>query len=197
MYTDTIYFAPLTSSFADPLAHIDSTFRPFIRSQSAPPHPRPAGAESRHEWIELWRKDRGHSLLSPLEGPIPVSAKSVYRLADKLNLEPLKILAFQHINGQLTPANIPFEVFSRFSATYDEVGKVQVAFFLKHWSEIKKSDTMTQIWRQIRVGKHVGFEEGESARAGTVRAFRAFTNSSLAFDRQTARVQAVVRRDRD
>jgi hypothetical protein len=40
--------------------------------------------------------------------------------------------------------------------------QVQVAFFLKHWAEIKKSDNMTHIWQQIRLGKHVGFEEGES-----------------------------------
>ena len=38
--------------------------------------------------------------------------------------------------------------------------QVQVAFFLKHWTDIKKSETMTQIWQQIRLGKHVGFEEG-------------------------------------
>lgn len=38
--------------------------------------------------------------------------------------------------------------------------QVQVAFFLKNWAEIKKSQTMTQIWQQIRHGKHVGFEEG-------------------------------------
>jgi hypothetical protein len=39
--------------------------------------------------------------------------------------------------------------------------QVQVAFFLKHWGEIKKSETMQNIWKQIRDGKHVGFEEGE------------------------------------
>jgi hypothetical protein len=38
-----------------------------------------------------------------------------------------------------------------------------VAYFLKHWAEIKKSDNMTQIWQQIRLGKHIGFEEGESS----------------------------------
>ena len=37
-----------------------------------------------------------------------------------------------------------------------------MAYFLKHWSEIKKSETMMQIWQQIRHGKHVGFEEGMS-----------------------------------
>jgi len=39
---------------------------------------------------------------------------------------------------------------------------VQVNYFLEHWTEIKKSETMTQIWTQIRLGKHVGFEEGKS-----------------------------------
>lgn len=93
-------------------------------------------------------------------GPQPVSAKAVYRLADKLDFPELKLRAFQHICSQLTPANIPAEVFSRFSSTYEDVRKVQVAYFLRHWGEIKKSETMTQIWQQIRLGKHVGFEEG-------------------------------------
>jgi hypothetical protein len=43
--------------------------------------------------------------------------------------------------------------------------QVQIAFFLKHWAEIKKSETMKQIFQQIRLGKHVGFEDGESARS--------------------------------
>lgn len=44
-----------------------------------------------------------------------------------------------------------------------------MAFFLKHWTEIKKSDNMTQIWQQIRLGKHIGFEEGESCSCSTFR----------------------------
>jgi hypothetical protein len=95
-------------------------------------------------------------------GPRAVSAKAVYRLADKLDLPELKLRAFQHICANLAAQNIPAEVFSRFSSTFEDVRKVQVAFFLKHWAEIKKSETMTQIWQQIRLGKHVGFEEGES-----------------------------------
>lgn len=36
-----------------------------------------------------------------------------------------------------------------------------MAFFLKNWGEIRKSDALKQIWTQIRLGRHVGFEEGE------------------------------------
>jgi hypothetical protein len=60
---------------------------------------------------------------SPL-GPRPVSAKAVYRLADKLDLPALKLRAFQHISSQLTAQNIPAEVFSRFSSTFEDVRKV-------------------------------------------------------------------------
>jgi hypothetical protein len=62
---------------------------------------------------------------SPL-GPRPVSAKAVYRLADKLDLPALKLRAFQHISSQLTAQNIPAEVFSRFSSTFEDVRKVSL-----------------------------------------------------------------------
>lgn len=42
----------------------------------------------------------------------------------KLDLPSLRQRAFQHIVSQLTPQNIPYEVFSQFSATYEEVRKV-------------------------------------------------------------------------
>jgi len=63
---------------------------------------------------------------SPL-GPRPVSAKAVYRLADKLDLPALKLRAFQHISSQLTAQNIPAEVFSRFSSTFEDVRKVRLS----------------------------------------------------------------------
>ena len=72
---------------------------------------------------------------------------------------------------------------------FEDVRKVQVAFFLKHWSEIKKSETMTQIWQQIRVGKHIGFEEGELGSGS----HRARADFSLAFDRGPIGVQAGLR----
>jgi len=56
--------------------------------------------------------------------------------------------------------NIPFEVFSPFSATFAEVRKIQVNYFLEHWGEIRASEAMRNVWRQIRNGRHPGFEEG-------------------------------------
>ncbi|WWC87241.1 uncharacterized protein L201_002129 [Kwoniella dendrophila CBS 6074] len=190
IYTDIIYFAPLTSSFEHQISRRQSTTSTTNIGNIEDP-------KTRSEWIHRWMIEHGidspppprpprSSVLNENDedpdtenesdseddddddydsddeltvGPRPVSAKAVYRLADKLDLPSLKLRSFQHICSGLTSGNVPAEVFSKFSSTYEDVRKVQVAFFLKHWSEIKKSETMTQIWQQIRNGKHVGFEE--------------------------------------
>ncbi|ORY26879.1 hypothetical protein BCR39DRAFT_539919 [Naematelia encephala] len=164
LYTDTIYFAPLSSSFAhgSPTSSSSTSMltthsRPGSMTSAALPAPLTLDLKTRQQWIQAWSAERG--MTRDIPGPRPVSAKAVYRLADKLDLQALKLRAFQHIVGGLTAQNIPAEVFSRFSSTFEHVRKVQVAFFLKHWSEIKKSETMGQIWQQIRLGKHAGFEE--------------------------------------
>lgn len=158
VYTDTIHFAPLSSAFEH-----SATISSHQRTSSLSSVPNTEPPKNRREWTRSWLEEHRIGLgdIFP-QGPRPVSAKAVYRLADKLDLPALKLRAFQHIIAGLTAQNIPAEVFSRFSTTFEDVRKVQIAFFLKHWHEIKKSETMTQIWTQIRLGKHVGFEEGES-----------------------------------
>ncbi|WRT65011.1 uncharacterized protein IL334_001952 [Kwoniella shivajii] len=181
IYTDIIYFAPLTSSFEHQLPRRPSNI-PSNATNSTTNVAESTEPKTRKEWIHRWMIEHEIDSRSSFSGhhterrngddddddddegdlvigPRPVSAKAIYRLADKLDLPSLKLRAFQHICAGLTAGNVPAEVFSRFSSTYEDVRKVQVAFFLKHWSEIKKSETMTQIWQQIRNGKHVGFEE--------------------------------------
>lgn len=46
------------------------------------------------------------------------------RSPQKLDLPRLRQRAFQHIISQLTVQNCPFEVFTNFSATYEQVRKV-------------------------------------------------------------------------
>lgn len=138
LYTDVIYFAPLSSSFAVRSRHMRTGSIATTLSGSSEP-------SSRREWIADWLSERGMASDTPTigvgiaglqggeeastapVGPRPVSAKAVYRLADKLDLPGLKMRAFQHILGQLTAANIPAEVFSRFSATFEDVRKVRAS----------------------------------------------------------------------
>jgi hypothetical protein len=65
----------------------------------------------------------------------------------------------QHIIKSLTVTNVPHEVFSSFSATFEEIRKVQIDYFLANWGEIRGSEAMSDIWQQIRNGRHPGFEQ--------------------------------------
>ncbi|KAG2155894.1 uncharacterized protein EDB93DRAFT_1335600 [Suillus bovinus] len=161
IYTDVIVFAPISSSFHSTAQKksptIVSTAQAPSDSQSNLLDVPKAGSSmeiptSRREWIRRWQQNHPGR-------PSPCSAKAAYRLADKLGLLDLKERAYQHIQKSLTVDNIPYEVFSPFSATFSDVRKVQVNFFLEHWGDIRSSDAMRSVWQQIRIGRHPGFEE--------------------------------------
>ncbi|TFK52200.1 hypothetical protein OE88DRAFT_1657312 [Heliocybe sulcata] len=163
IYTDCITFAPPASSFLSPAdpgqpsttaqSGSDSTNNANVRSNApVETHTVSSAPASRKDWVRDWqRKHPGQ--------PTPCSAKAVYRLADKLDLRALKERAFQYIVKSLTVQNVPYEMFSSFSTTFDDVRKVQMQFFLEHWGEIRTSDAMRNLWPQIRAGRHPGFEE--------------------------------------
>ncbi|KAH8114309.1 hypothetical protein DFH11DRAFT_1593744 [Phellopilus nigrolimitatus] len=172
LYTDSIVFAPLASSFLTPLSPVG----PSASSQTLPLRSQgegqnlnpPAGSSSlrtlvqnehnnfgpstRKAWIKDWERQNPGRVK-------PCSAKAVYRVADKLGLSELKTRAFQHIVKSLTISNVPYEMFSTFSAMFEDIRKTQVSFFLDNWNEIRSSDSMKAVWQQIRVGRHPGFEE--------------------------------------
>jgi hypothetical protein len=126
LYTDTIIFAPLSSSF-DPTATASNQV-PRPDSSTSLSSPATHEIKTRRDWLQVWMMEHGVSDDPNHEdytvGPRPVSAKAVYRLADKLDLPALKLRAFQHITSQLTAHNVPAEVFSTFSSTFEDVRKV-------------------------------------------------------------------------
>ncbi|KAG8822097.1 hypothetical protein FRC19_006709 [Serendipita sp. 401] len=185
LYTDSIIFAPLASSFlhkskrhtrsqsqrvtADAPTDIPrdgedsmSSTRPGLsrRSTQLPPGGEgmvlvttaSSGATTRGQWIKAWEIENPGR-------PLPCSAKAVFRLADKLDLAELKERAREHIVKSLTVTNIPHEVFSSFSATFEDIRRVQIDYFLANWGEIRGSEAMSGVWQQIRNGRHPGFEE--------------------------------------
>ncbi|KAF9468617.1 hypothetical protein BDZ94DRAFT_1153659 [Collybia nuda] len=162
IYTDAIVFAPLSSSFIlGQSQEISETPNPTLPSTPSEPQSQTGTqrrntlqdtATSRREWINEWREANPGR-------PAPCSAKSAYRLADRLDLHELKERASQHIIKSLSVHNIAYEVFSPFAAAFEEIRKIQVDFFLSHWQEIRASDSMRNVWQQIRNGRHPGFEE--------------------------------------
>ncbi|VDB84639.1 unnamed protein product [Peniophora sp. CBMAI 1063] len=167
LYTDIIHFAPLSSTFYTMRGTVTAPTQTVSESQvnlvggasgktgqsaADTSYGQTVNSGSRKEWIREWTE------LNPGR-PLPCSAKAVYRLADKLGLRELRERAFEHIKNGLTVENVPYEVFSTFSATYEAVRKVEVKFFLDHWTQIRTSEAMRNVWQQIRVGRHPGFEE--------------------------------------
>jgi hypothetical protein len=107
---------------------------------------------------------------------------------------------WQFIVRSLTVDNVPYEIFSTFSAAFEEVRKVnttvfhdelishplmheqvQVKFFLDNWSDIRSSDAMRSVWQQIRIGRHPGYEEGKVFLV-YLSLFKSLTLRSLACD---------------
>ncbi|KAL7280202.1 hypothetical protein ACG7TL_006621 [Trametes sanguinea] len=180
IYTDMIVFAPLSSTFltipststvhpgtstvSTPSALPSESQSPFglsatgIRANQQQPSETATsssssllGPRTRKEWLADWMRNNPGR-------PQPPSAKSVYRLADRLGLQDLKDRAFKHIVKSLTVENVAYEAFSAFAAAFEDVRKVEIAFMFDHWMEVRKGALMN-IGQQLRLGKLPGFEE--------------------------------------
>jgi hypothetical protein len=77
--------------------------------------------------------------------PLPVSPKSVYRLADFLDLPELKNLAFISYKSSLTPAGVAKELFSDFTQCYKEPREVVLKMVKEQWEEVKE----TKEWKEL------------------------------------------------
>jgi len=76
------------------------------------------------------------------------SPKSMYRLAHKLQLEPLKQIAFKELQKNLKNENILTEVLSKFTSRYPEVREMETSFLLAHRHEKGVMDTLPpSCWR--------------------------------------------------
>ncbi|KAG6813582.1 hypothetical protein H0H92_009626 [Tricholoma furcatifolium] len=157
LYTDIIVFAPFSSSFLlNSPPPVDTSTDKAQSSTPSEEISQKTGQEetftTRKQWIQAWKENHP-------DQPAPCSAKAMYRLADRIDLPELKARASQHIVKSLTVENIAYEVFSPFASAFDDIRKIQVDFFLAHWKDIRVSDSMRNVWQQIRNGRHPGFEE--------------------------------------
>lgn len=166
LYTDTIEFAPLTSSFIDSHAATGaSNERSHALHRAAitatnPLDPNVAQGKggytlptaSRDFASELLRAHRlRQSVISEYcanhpHAPVPCSAKAMYRLADKLQIHDLKKRAETHISSSLTVQNIVWEAFSSFASHYPDIRRIELNFLLSHWKEVKRTRALQTIF---------------------------------------------------
>lgn len=165
LYTDTIDFAPLTSSFIDARAMGETWGRGSRGSAGATTttSTNPVGGTvidfnaemlkahaRRQEAIEQY-----HRKFPSL--PSPCSAKAMYRLADKLQIPDLKSRSQEHLYSSLTVHNIVWEAFSSFTSQFADVRKLEVDYLLRHWQAVKKTSAMKTIF--TRAHAHPGLAE--------------------------------------
>ncbi|GAA5856516.1 hypothetical protein JCM8547_008781 [Rhodosporidiobolus lusitaniae] len=144
LYTDSISFSPLSSSFYVAKDAASSASLPF-------PYP------SRRAYL------LAHSPLT-VSGPggggvPPCSSKAVYRLADKMGLAELKQRAYEHVVSSLTSENIVYEVFGSFSQRFDEIRKVEMGVLLANWSTVRSSPQLSKVLSYLRTNRFPGFED--------------------------------------
>ncbi|GAA5991610.1 hypothetical protein JCM10908_005789 [Rhodotorula pacifica] len=149
LYTDSIQFAPLASTYYAARDHAAATEQPF-------PWPSRRAFLLAHSPQHLTGATTG---IGGAQTAGPCSAKAIYRLADKMGLAELKERAYEHIVQSLTPQNIVYEVFGSFSTRFDEVRRVEVAYLLDKWNEVRSSAQMRTVFDYLRTSRFPGFEE--------------------------------------
>ncbi|TFK45535.1 hypothetical protein OE88DRAFT_1669129 [Heliocybe sulcata] len=73
------------------------------------------------------------------------SPKSMYRLADKLDLQPLKNMAFEALRSSLSKKNIVEETFSKFTWLHEEVRDMEIQALCKLWKSEDGEDVMKKV----------------------------------------------------
>lgn len=173
LYTDTVEFAPLTSSYLPSNVAGDGEGEDLSASTYA--SPMRFGSSSSSRQLAHTREDSGvfaeelqkahQKRKQAIENyvrrnpgrPTPCSAKAMYKLADKLQIPDLKKRAQEHIEMSLTVGNIVWEVFSGFNTQYPDIRKMETDFLLKHWRSVKRSTAMKTLFS--RASAHPGLAE--------------------------------------
>ncbi|GAA5916038.1 uncharacterized protein JCM6883_001978 [Sporobolomyces salmoneus] len=132
------------STFKALLCYLDSGYLRFapLRSSCIAPTP----ASTRKSLLEK-------SLADTPKLPLPVSPKSIYRLALLYRLQSLRQLALSTYKTSLTVSNAAEELFSPLSLAHEEVQGAIIEFVSEHWVEIRDSQHYKDIVARIKRGE--------------------------------------------
>lgn len=130
------------STFKALLVYLDSGFIEFSPLTSAfpltsPPFP------TRKAYLEKQLVD--HPKL-----PLPVSPKSMYRLASLLDVSPLKTLSLSSLKSSLTLSNAAQELFSPLSISHEEVQAAIIEYVASNWAAIREGESYKEIVKRIK-----------------------------------------------
>jgi hypothetical protein len=90
----------------------------------------------------------------------PVSPKSLYRLAHRLEMKVLSGLALVNFESQLNESNVLQELFSDCVVYYDELRDAAMRVALSHWAKLIHSKKMKQLEEEMFSGELQGVRAG-------------------------------------
>jgi hypothetical protein len=85
--------------------------------------------------------------------PLPVSPKSLYRLAHLLSLDDLQERSLEAVKSTLSVDNAAVELFSDASIAYDELRAVILAFVKANWAKVKETDGWKEHKTKVKSGE--------------------------------------------
>ena len=88
--------------------------------------------------------------------PAPVSPKSIYKLAELLDLPQLKTLALESIMSQVGTATVAEELLSEVSILYEPVQTALIEFVAKNLKEVLKSEGWKELENKTAGGNEAG-----------------------------------------
>ncbi|GBE86927.1 hypothetical protein SCP_1001710 [Sparassis crispa] len=108
-----------------------------------------AGASIRKEFFKNHRERKPQL-------PTPCSCKSMYRLAKEIECESLRVYALGHLKCQLSAHTILTELFSEFTARYEEVYKMEMKTLRKLWKELEGTPALQEKLTEAVKYPHAG-----------------------------------------
>ncbi|GAA5825047.1 hypothetical protein JCM5353_001158 [Sporobolomyces roseus] len=103
------------------------------------------------DWLE--RQWNGLERARDWEGVQPCTPQSMYRLADRYEMDELREMTLGYIIRSLTVENVAYELFSPLSLDYELVQKPILDFFIKNWEEVKKSTSFKTVLDKFSLGE--------------------------------------------
>ncbi|KZT21553.1 hypothetical protein NEOLEDRAFT_1139158 [Neolentinus lepideus HHB14362 ss-1] len=128
LYTGCIAFAPLTSTYR--VAVAQKSFEEDVLKDR-----------------RIFNQQRAIAISPNGEvGTIPwASPKSIYRLADKLDISELKVAAAQVIRESMTPDTVVRELGSSFTSLFPEILQFQEEYVENNWVEVCKTSSFEDL----------------------------------------------------
>ncbi|GAA5895973.1 hypothetical protein JCM6882_005576 [Rhodosporidiobolus microsporus] len=128
------------------LVYLETGFVHFAPLRSASKPSNPAASSTRPDFLSQKLKDKP-SL------PLPVSPKSLFRLADLLRLPddvPLSALCLRAISDSLTHHGAALELFSDTSQCFDKVRKVVLDYVVENWDGVSEKVSWKEMLEKIK-----------------------------------------------